>query len=62
MGGVAVIADCVREARRRWIRPPLRPHAHGVTSTAASSDSNGYGGAAAATSTLHCCRLRIPSI
>lgn len=27
--GAAVTGDCGREARRRWIRLPLRPHAHG---------------------------------
>lgn len=47
-----------REARLRWIGPPLRPHAHDVTSAAASSDSDGYGGTAAATSTTR--RRRCP--
>uniref|UniRef100_A0A0E0DAH5 Uncharacterized protein n=1 Tax=Oryza meridionalis TaxID=40149 RepID=A0A0E0DAH5_9ORYZ len=55
--GVDVIGNCGEEARRRRIQPPLLPHAHGVTSTAPSSDFDGYGGAAAAASTTRRRRL-----
>ena len=49
--GAAVMGNCGQEARRRRIRPPLCPHAHGATSAVAISDFDGYGGAAAAAST-----------
>uniref|UniRef100_A0A0E0QFP7 Uncharacterized protein n=1 Tax=Oryza rufipogon TaxID=4529 RepID=A0A0E0QFP7_ORYRU len=49
--GAAVMGNYGQEARRRWIRPPLCPHAHGTTSAVAISDFDGYGGAAAAAST-----------